>query len=73
MDHKKLKELWKKEEAMDFSGWDFSHLEHRWEQEKLPWSYVKSIHTYLKLLKKVEPFNKLIGSTFSKIISILGS
>ena len=47
MDYNKLKELWKKEERNSFTGWDFSHLENRWEEEDLPWDYMNIIKKYL--------------------------
>lgn len=37
---KELKKQWKKEETAAFSGWDFSHLDGRWEDSApLPWDY----------------------------------
>lgn len=47
MDYNKLKELWKKEENMSFQGWDFSYLDNRWEEEKLPWDYKYILKKYL--------------------------
>ena len=39
MDELKLREIWKKEEeAAHIHGWDFSHINGRYEQENdLPW------------------------------------
>lgn len=48
MDCNKLKELWKKDEEMSFGGWDFSYLDNRWEEEKLPWDYKAILKKYLK-------------------------
>lgn len=47
MDYINLKELWKKEEENKFKGWDFSHLENRWTEGKLPWEYREILKKYL--------------------------
>lgn len=40
MDKKKCKELWKYEEGIaHIKGWDFSHLDGRWEEREPPWNY----------------------------------
>ena len=41
MDKERLKEQWLKEErAAHIQGWDFSHIQGRYEEENdLPWSY----------------------------------
>lgn len=39
MDKQKLLELWKSEETFPFSGWDFSHIKGRYEEEPVPWNY----------------------------------
>lgn len=36
-----LKKQWEKEEKFAFKGWDFSHINGRWELDKLPWDYKK--------------------------------
>lgn len=54
MNYDELKSIWKNEEKMSFKGWDFSHLENRWECEELPWSYRDII------LKYLEPNHKLL-------------
>ena len=45
-----LKEVWKKEEdAAHIHGWDFSHIEGRYEeQDDLPWNYDTIVRQYLK-------------------------
>lgn len=48
MNYSKLKELCKKEEQATFKGWDFSHLDNRWEREELPWSYEDILKKYLR-------------------------
>ena len=48
-----LKELWKQEEELNFKGWDFSHLENRWEEESLPWDYQNILINYLKPTDKL--------------------
>ncbi|WP_429971102.1 methyltransferase domain-containing protein [Fructilactobacillus sp. Tb1] len=44
---KKIDE-WKFEEKYGMKGWDFSHLDGRWENETLPWNYVKLVLKYLR-------------------------
>ncbi|WP_278335909.1 hypothetical protein [Desnuesiella massiliensis] len=39
MNYDELKDIWKKDEEKSFQGWDFSYLNDRWEEEKLPWDY----------------------------------
>ena len=34
------------EEAHAFKGWDFSYLNGRWENEKLPWNYNDFVKKY---------------------------
>lgn len=36
------------EENKTFSGWDFSYLDGRWEEENLPWDYKEIVLNYLK-------------------------
>lgn len=47
MNIKNLKEKWLLEEKKDFKGWDFSYLNGRLEEEKLPWDYKNLICKYL--------------------------
>ena len=42
-----LLEYLKKEEAKAFSGWDFSYLDGRWDDEQLPWDYKQIVLQYL--------------------------
>lgn len=39
---------WKDEEHHAFSGWDFSHLDGRWSEEKLPWDYREQVLKHLR-------------------------
>ena len=50
MNEKELREIWKKEEAVaHIQGWDFSHIDGRYEEEEnLPWDYANIIKKYLK-------------------------
>ena len=50
MDIDKLREIWKKEEsAAHIHGWDFSHINGRYEEEEdLPWDYEKIVREYLR-------------------------
>ncbi|MFI3237375.1 MAG: methyltransferase domain-containing protein [Lachnospiraceae bacterium] len=44
----RLKQEWKREENYVFKGWDFSHLNGRWETESLPWDYTSIVKEYVK-------------------------
>lgn len=44
MQDNKRKKLWLEEEKYPFQGWDFSHLDSRWQFDAMPWDY-KSIVT----------------------------
>ncbi len=48
MDYIELKEQWIYEEKCAFRGWNFSHIDGRWDSEKLPWDYREILHGYLK-------------------------
>ncbi len=50
MDRDYLKRIWKQEEeAAHIHGWDFSHIQGRYEAEQdLPWDYEKLVRKYLK-------------------------
>jgi len=48
MNNINLRNEWLLEEKESFKGWDFSHLDGRWETEKLPWDYKEWIIKYLK-------------------------
>jgi AcrR family transcriptional regulator/SAM-dependent methyltransferase len=43
-----LKSEWQKEADWAFKGWDFSHLDGRWQDEVLPWSYEAILSKYIK-------------------------
>lgn len=47
MNHKELKKIWREEEQHAFQGWDFSHLQSRWQHESLPWDYKSIVLEYL--------------------------
>jgi SAM-dependent methyltransferase len=38
---------WKQEEARPFSGWDFSYLDDKWEEEYPPWDYMDEVRARL--------------------------
>jgi len=46
MDLEKLKAQWLAEENAVFKGWDFSHLEGRWQHDPLSWDYDKIVRDY---------------------------
>ncbi|MGI5895845.1 MAG: class I SAM-dependent methyltransferase [Oscillospiraceae bacterium] len=41
------KKEWIAEEQATFSGWDFSHLDGRWNEKHLPWDYPSLVRKYL--------------------------
>ena len=44
-----LRKSWKKEEqCAQITGWDFSHIEGRYEEDFLPWDYAEIIRFYLR-------------------------
>lgn len=43
-----LKVKWLAEEELSFRGWDFSHLDNRWSQGDIPWSYREIVLEHLK-------------------------
>lgn len=48
MNENELIERWKQEEEIaHIHGWDFSHLDGRWETDNLTWDYRKIIEAYL--------------------------
>ena len=49
MTREELKTIWKREEDCAFiRGWDFSHIQGRYEEEdRLPWNYEAIIHSVL--------------------------
>ena len=48
MTHEELLKGWETEENSAFSGWDFSHIDERSEEEALPWDYKDMVLRYLK-------------------------
>ena len=36
------------EEAASFSGWDFSHLDGRWQEGGIPWDYGEIVREFLQ-------------------------
>ncbi|MCL1820033.1 MAG: class I SAM-dependent methyltransferase [Oscillospiraceae bacterium] len=43
-----LVKQWKAEEQFAFQGWDFSHIDGRWECPEPPWDYRSIVKSYLK-------------------------
>lgn len=54
MDREALKTFWESEEKRTFSGWDFSSLNRRTEEETLPWQYKELV------LKHLKPHHRLL-------------
>lgn len=40
--------LWKKEESLPITGWDFSHLCNRYVESPLPWCYEQEVRNFLR-------------------------
>lgn len=53
MDDYSLKALWQDEEDFAFQGWDFSHINGRWESEDLAWDYKEILLSHLKSADKL--------------------
>lgn len=56
MNIEKLKEFWKREEALaHIKGWDFSHIDDRYksEEDDMPWNYKQVIQKYIKCTDKI--------------------
>jgi len=45
---KEKRKQWDQDEEKSFSGWDFSYLNGRWNEEKLPWEYDELVRKYLR-------------------------
>ena len=48
MKKQELRALWQVEEQAAFNGWDFSHLDSRWQEEPLPWDYRALVQAHLQ-------------------------
>lgn len=48
MNKEELLKYLQSEEEKTFTGWDFSYLNGRWEEESLPWDYKEIVLKYLK-------------------------
>jgi hypothetical protein len=44
---KEVEETWLKEGSRAMQGWNFEHLNGRWQNESLPWDYSKIVQKYL--------------------------
>jgi len=43
-----LRRQWEAEEDFAFAGWDFSHINGRWDEPDPPWDYVSIVKYYLR-------------------------
>ena len=48
MTRDELYAFWRFEETFPFSGWDFGHLDGRWEAEPLPWDFYTEVQRRLR-------------------------
>ena len=48
MKNAELIKNWEDEESFAFKGWDFSHIDSRWDCPNPPWHYQSVVKTYLK-------------------------
>lgn len=53
MNKEELLKYLETEEKKSFKGWDFSYLDNRWSEEKLPWDYKQIVLEYLKPTDKL--------------------
>lgn len=58
---------WKKEEKAPFKGWDFSHLNERMIEDKLPWDYIATAKKLVRKSKSVLDMGTGGGEIFSKL------
>jgi len=47
-DTEELTRQWEAEEKHAFQGWDFSHIDGRWDEPNPPWDYISIVKSYLK-------------------------
>ena len=47
MTRDELYDFWRFEETFPFSGWEFEHLDGRWEEEPLPWDFYDEVQERL--------------------------
>lgn len=47
MNLEKLRGIWEHEEQYSFKGWDFSYINNRMKEEKLPWEYEQIVRSYM--------------------------
>ena len=59
MNKKELYNIWKREEEVaQIQGWDFSHIEGRYDVENdLPWSYEEIVRSYLDNSKQIMDYD----------------
>ena len=59
MDNQAWKARWKAEEAVaHIHGWDFSHIEGRYDEERdLPWDYDAIVRSYVQPEKKLMDYD----------------
>ena len=48
MTNEEKRALWKREEALTMTGWDFSHIADRYTEGRLPWDYRAKVVDFLK-------------------------
>lgn len=48
MDLAELKTQWLREEEQSFHGWDFSHIDGRWDEDPLSWDYRETVLRHLR-------------------------
>lgn len=48
MNYEKLKNAWLEDERHSFQGWNFSHLQSRWQSDALAWDYKSTVTKHLR-------------------------
>ncbi len=69
---KSLMDQWKKDEKAPFSGWDFSYLKGRWEEEQPGWNYEALARRLVKESKSVLDMATGGGEIFSSFAPFQG-
>jgi len=65
---KDLSKIWKGEEKLSFSGWDFSYIDNRMKEEKPIWNYKRKAK---KLVRKATAVLDM-GTGGEEVLSLLG-
>lgn len=69
----KLAKMWEKEEKIIFEGWDFTYLQNRKIDEKLPWNYTSMAKRLVRKSESVLDMGTGGGEIFSSLAPFPGN